>query len=174
MMNKKTPAKAPAKRRAPKKEPPIAETEILFCHLVLKGTGDPSATNLDRIEAAGAKVGYTKAMASKVYHRKPVQAWLEKYRERLMVEMAREDVRQLRRGGFTREDVLTLLHDLATMSPDKTKGSITGQVAAAAEMGKIMGLVVAPRDPDSFFKGRTEEEIAHFAEHGTFTKPVVM
>jgi hypothetical protein len=163
----------PAHRRPPRKEAPLTEKDVLFCHLIMKGLPDPKATQLDRIEAAGVKVGYTKSLASKVYHRKPVQAWLEKYRERLMVEMAREEVRQLRRAGYTRDDVLTILHDLATMPPERTKGSITGQVLAGAEMGKIMGLVVAPRDPDSFFKGRTEEEIAHFAEHGTFTKPVV-
>ena len=176
MTTKKATKKAPKKeaaRRAPKKEPPIGETEILFCHLVLKGHGDPKATQLERIEKAGAKVGYSASMASKVYHRKPVQAWLDKYRERMMTEMVKEEVRQLRRAGYSREDVLTILHDLAMTPVEKTRGSIAGQVSAAAEMGKIMGLVVAPRNPDEFFKGRSEEEIAHFAEHGSFAPPRV-
>ena len=162
-----------AQRRAPRREPPISECEILFCHLVLKGHGDPKATQLERIEKAGAKVGYSASLASKVYHRKPVQQWLDKYRERMMMEMVKEEVRQLRRAGYTREDVLTILHDLAMTPAGKTRGSIAGQVSAAAEMGKIMGLIVAPRNPDEFFKGRSEEEIAHFAEHGTFNAPRV-
>jgi hypothetical protein len=163
----------PAARRAPRKEPPITEMETLFCNLVMKGTGDPNASQLERIEAAGAKVGFSKPMASKVYHRKPVQAWITKYRDRMMTEMVREEVRVLRRAGFTREDILTLLHDLASVPPERTKGSIAGQVAAVAEMAKVMGIQVAPRDPDAFFKGRTEAEIACYAEHGVFTMPVV-
>lgn len=34
-----------------------------------------------------------------------------------------------------------------------------------------MGLVLSLRNPDEFFKGRTEEELANFAKYGTFTKP---
>jgi len=103
-----------------------------------------------------------------------VEAYLEKYRAKLMDQMVREEVRILKRSGYTREDVLELLHSLATVPPEKTRGSISGQVAAAEAMGKIMGLVVAPRNPDEFFKGRSEEEIAHFAEHGSFAPPRVM
>jgi hypothetical protein len=99
--------------------------------------------------------------------------YLEKYREKLMMQMVKEEVRRLKRQGYMRDDVLGVLYDIATMPPEKTRGSIAGQVSAAVAMGTIMGLVVSPRDPDSFFKGRTEEEIAHFAEHGTFAKPVV-
>lgn len=163
----------PAVRRAPRKEPPLTEKDVLFCHMVMKGSADPKASQIDRIEAAGAKLGYTKAEASKVYHRKPIQQYLDKYRQQLMVQMVKEEVRLMRRNGYTREDVLTILHDLAMLPAEKTRGSIAGQVAAAAEMGKIMGLVVAPRNPDEFFKGRSEEEIAHFAEHGSFAPPRV-
>jgi hypothetical protein len=163
----------PGARRAPRKEPPITDTEIAFCHLVLKGTGKPNATQLERIEIAGAKVGFDKSLASRVYHRKPVQKYIEDYRQRTMLELAREEVRTMRQRGFTREDILALLHDLATIPPEKTKGSITGQVAAVEEMARVMGLQVAPRDPDSFFKGRTEEEIAYYAEHGAFAPPTV-
>ena len=170
----KLPAKKPAPRRPPRKVPPITEKEVLFCHLVLKGVVDPKATQIDRIEAAGAKVGFSPTNAAHIYNRKPVQAYLATYRERLLTEMVRNEVRELKRAGYTREDVLTILHDLAHVGPEKTKGSIAGQVAAAVAMSNIMGLVVAPRDPDSFFKGRSEEEIAHFAEHGSFAPPVVM
>ncbi|HEV2709137.1 MAG TPA: hypothetical protein VGU67_02890 [Edaphobacter sp.] len=170
---KKIVEKAAPKRRAPRKEPPITETEVLFCHLVMKGIGNPNATQLERIESAGAKVGFDKTLASRVYHRKPVQAWIASYRDRMMTEMVREEVRVMKRAGFTREDILTLLHDLATIPPEKTKGSIAGQVEAVAEMAKVMGIQVAPRDPDAFFKGRTEAEIACYAEHGVFTMPVV-
>lgn len=161
-------------RRAPRKEPPVSEMEILFCHLVMKGSSDPKASQIERIEKAGAKMGYTAVEASRVYHRKPVLAYLEKYRERLMVEMVREEVRQLRRAGFTREDVMTILHELAMTPVEKTRGSIAGQVAAAGEMAKILGLGIVPKNPDDLFKGRSVEELAHYAEHGTFAPPRVM
>lgn len=163
----------PGKRRAPRKEPPITQDEVVFCHLVMKGTGNPSSTQLERIEAAGARIGLDETMASRVYHRKHIQVWITKCRERMMTQMVREEVRLLRRVGFSRDDVLTILHGLATTPPELTKGSILGQVAAVAEMSKVMGLVVAPRSPDDFFKNRTEEEIANFAEYGTFTNPKV-
>ncbi|WP_433963612.1 hypothetical protein [Tunturiibacter gelidiferens] len=97
---------------------------------------------------------------------------MENYRDRLMTQMVKEEVRSLRKIGFTREDVLTMLHDLATAPPEKTKGSIMGQVAAIAEMSKVMGLIVSPRNPDDFFKGRTVEELENYAKYGCFTKPV--
>lgn len=170
---KKKTEKAEPKRRAPRKEPPITDTEISFCHLVLKGSGNPDASQLDRIESAGARVGWDKKTSSRVYHRKPVQKYIESYRHNAMLELARDEVRTMRRSGYTREDVLAILHDLATMPPEKTKGSIMGQVAAVEEMAKVMGIQVAPRNPDEFFKGRTMEEMACYAEHGVFKMPVV-
>lgn len=163
----------PAIRRAPKKEPPITDTEIRFCYLVLKGNGDPNASQLERIEFAGVSVGFTKPVAVKVYHRKPVQAWIEKYRAESLRQLVLSDIRVMRRAGFTRDDILTLLHDLATVPPEKTRGSISGQVAAVSEMARVMGIQVQPRDPDAFFKGRTEEEIRNYAEHGVFSIPRV-
>jgi len=170
-MQKKT--VKPAQRRPPRKVAPLAEKDVLFCHLIMKGLPDPKATQLERIEAAGSEVGYSKAEASRIYHRKPVQAYLEKYRDRLIMQMVKEEVRSLKRQGFMRDDVLSVLYDIATLPPEKTRGSIAGQVAAAVAMGNIMGLVGSPKDPDEFFKGRTEEELKHYAEHGCFTKPVL-
>lgn len=161
------------KRRAPRKEPPLSQHEVLFCHLVMKGDGSSKANQTERIEKAGAKVGYTALQARQVYHRKPVQKYLEAYRDRLMIEMAKEEVRILKRKGYCREDVLDILHDLALIPAEKTRGSISGQVAAAAEMGKILGLVVVAKNPDDLFKGRSEEEMLHYAEHGSFSKPRV-
>lgn len=163
--------KKPAQTRAPRKSPPLDEKDILFCHMLMKGSADPKASQLARIEAAGAKLGYTKAEASKVYHRKPIQQYLETYRQHLMVQLVKEEVRLMRRNGYTREDVLGKLWELANMPVEN--GKMTDHICALAEMGKIMGLVVAPRNPDEFFKGRTEEEIAHFAEHGSFAPPRV-
>lgn len=165
--------KKPAgKPRAPRKEPPITSLEMSFVAYVLNGTGNPNDTQLERIEAAGKRVGYDKTMASRIYHRKPVQKYMDSYRERIMTELVRDEVRAMRKAGYSREDILSMLYDLASLPPEKTKGSIMGQVAAIAEMSKVMGLIVSPKNPDDFFKGRTEEELANFAAYGTFTKPV--
>src|ERR1700733_7606118 len=94
--------KKPAVRRAPRKEPPLDEKDILFCHFVMRGSPDPKTSQLDRIEAAGAKLGYSKSEASKVYHRKKIQAYLDKYRERMMVEMCKNEVRTMHNKGYSR------------------------------------------------------------------------
>lgn len=159
------------KRRAPRKTAPLTERDIQFCHLVMKGLPDPKATQLDRIEAAGAELGYSQAESSNLYHRKPVQAYMAKYRDKMMMQMVREEVRLLRRQGFTREDVLTILYDIALLPPERTRGSLSGQVAALAAMSNVMGLVTSPRNAHEFFKGRTEEELEHFALHGCFAPP---
>jgi hypothetical protein len=164
----------PGKRRAPKKKPPLTDAEILFCHRMLKGSADLKATQTERIEAAGEAAGYTKVEALRLYHTIPIQKYIEGYRADLRAEMIREEVRTLKRKGYTREDVLAHLDRLATIPPEKTKGSITGQVSAAEAMGKILGLVVAPKNADDLFKGRTEQELEHFAAHGTFSPGVVM
>jgi hypothetical protein len=171
MANKKS--VKPAQRRPPRRTPPLTEKDVLFCHLILKGLPAPKATQLDRIEASGERLGYSKAEASRMYHREPVQLYLEKYRDRMMTQMVREEVRSLRRQGYMRDDVLEVLHEIATMPPERTRGSIAGQVSAATAMGTIMGLVAFPRNPDDLFKGRTEEELAHFAVHGSFATPRV-
>jgi hypothetical protein len=162
---------ASVQRRSLRKEPPLLEKEVLFCRQILKGLPDPGASLIERIETAGDAVGFDKAKASRVYHRKPVQAWIESYRRSSLLEIVRVDVREMRRATFTREDVLTILHDLATIPPERTKDSILGQVAAVGEMAKVLGLIVAPRSADDFFKGRTEEEIEHYANYGSFTNP---
>jgi hypothetical protein len=117
-----------------KYSPPLSDKEILFAHLVTKGTGDPDMSQSKRIEAAGVRVGWDKATSIRVFNRKEIHKWCDNYRENEQAELIRGDIRMLRRNGFTREDVLTLLHDLATTPVEKTKGSIDGQVSAAAEM----------------------------------------
>jgi hypothetical protein len=157
-----------------KYSPPLSDKEILFAHLVTKGTGDPDMSQSKRIEAAGVRVGWDKATSIRVFNRKEIHKWCDNYRENEQAELIRGDIRMLRRNGFTREDVLTLLHDLATTPVEKTKGSIDGQVSAAAEMGRIICPVATPKNPNEIFKGRSEEELEHFALHGTFSKPRVM
>lgn len=167
------PKPATKPRNGPRKEPPLGQNETLFAHLVMKGDGTTSTNSSNRIAEAGKKCGYTAEEANRVFHRKPVQKYIEGYRDDLRKQMVKEEVRILMRQGYTREDVLTILHDLAKTPVEKTKGSIVGQVAAAEAMGKILGLVFAPKNPDDLFKGRSEEEMLHYAEHGSFSKPRV-
>lgn len=165
--------KKPAQPRAPRKEPPLGQVETLFCHLVMKGDGTTNTNQTKRIVEAGKKCGYTAEESNRVYHRKPVQKYIETYRDRLMIEMVKSEVRLMHKQGYTKDYVLSRLDDLSLIPVEKTRGSIAGQVAALAEMGKIMGLVSAPKNPDEFFKGRSIEEMAYYAEHGTFAPPRV-
>lgn len=171
MTNKK--AKPEPKRRAPRKEPPLSQHEVLFCHLVMKGDGSTKINQTQRIVDAGKKCGYTAEESSRVYHRKPVQKYIEVYRERMMVEMVKSEVRLLHSKGYTRDYVLSRLDELSQIPVEKTRGSISGQVAAAEAMGRILGLDQPLKNPDKFFEGRTIEEMRYYAEHGVFAPPRV-
>jgi hypothetical protein len=119
---------------------PITDQEIAFAHLVLSGT----MTDRRAAEAVGLNpdtAAYTKA--------KPrVRAYMLEHRavvhERLVeqeTDLSRRAVEGLRRLNLGREQVLARLWEIANLSPEMTRGSITGQVKALAMIVAIEGLI---------------------------------
>jgi hypothetical protein len=101
---------------------PITDQEIAFARLVLSGT----MTDRRAAEAVGLNPGsaaYTKS--------KPrVRAYMLEHRAAVQQQLVQQEADGLHRLNLDREKVLDRLWEIANLSPDMTRGSITGQVKA--------------------------------------------
>jgi len=108
---------------------PITDQEIAFARLVLSG----AMTDRRAAEAVGLNpdsAAYTKSKprvrAYMLEHRAAVQQQLVQQE----ADLSRRAVEGLRRLSLDREQVLARLWEIANLSPEMTRGSITGQVKA--------------------------------------------
>ncbi len=101
---------------------PITDQEIAFARLVLFG----AMTDRRAAEAVGLNpdsAAYTKS--------KPrVRAYMLQHRAAVQQQLVQQEADGLRRLNLDREQVLARLWEIANLSPDMTRGSITGQVKA--------------------------------------------
>ena len=112
---------------------PITDQEIAFAHLVLSGT----MTDRSAAEAAGLNpdtAAYTKA--------KPrVRAYMLEHRAAVQERLVEQETEGLRRLNIGREQVLARLWEIANLSPEMTRGSVTAQVKALTMIVAIEGLI---------------------------------
>jgi hypothetical protein len=112
---------------------PITDQEIAFAHLALSGT----MTDRDAAEAAGLNpdtAAYTKA--------KPrVRAYMLDHRAAVQEQLVQQEPEGLRRLNIGRDQVLTRLWEIANMSPEMTRNSVTAQVKALTMIVAIEGLI---------------------------------
>jgi hypothetical protein len=115
---------------------PITDQEIAFARLVLSGT----MTDRQAAEAVGLNpdsAAYTKS--------KPrVRAYMLEHRAAVQQQLVQQEADGVRRLNLDREQVLARLWEIANLSPDMTRGSITGQV-------KAISMIVAM---ENFIPGR--------------------
>jgi hypothetical protein len=101
---------------------PITDQEIAFARLVLSG----AMTDRQAAEAVGLNpdtAAYTKS--------KPhVRAYMLEHRAAVQQQLVQQEAEGLRRLNLDRERVLARLWEIADLSPEMTRGSITGQVKA--------------------------------------------
>src|SRR5271156_4755464 len=101
---------------------PITDQEIAFARLVLSG----AMTDRHAAEAVGLNpdsAAYTKS--------KPrVRAYMLQHRAAVQQQLVQQEADGLRRLNLDREQVLARLWEIAYLSPEMTRGSITGQVKA--------------------------------------------
>jgi len=111
----------------------ITDQEIAFARLVLSGT----MTDRDAAQAVGLNpdtAAYTKS--------KPrVRAYMIEHRAAMQQQVLDQESERLRRQELRREQVLDRLWEIAKMSPEMTRGSITGQVKALSMIVAIEGLI---------------------------------
>jgi hypothetical protein len=101
---------------------PITDQEMAFARLVLSG----AMTDRQAAEAAGLNpdsAAYTKS--------KPhVRAYMLEHRAAVQQQLVQQEADGLHRLNLDREQVLARLWEIANLSPEMTRGSITGQVKA--------------------------------------------
>jgi hypothetical protein len=111
----------------------ITDQEIAFARLVLSGT----MTDRDAAQAVGLNpdtAAYTKS--------KPrVRAYMLEHRAAMQQQVLDQESERLRRQELRREQVLDRLWEIAKMSPEMTRSSITGQVKALSMIVAIEGLI---------------------------------
>ena len=119
---------------------PITDREIAFAHLVMSGTMN------DR--RAAEAVGMNPDTAAYTKSKPRVRAYMIEHRnavsEKLVekeVDLSRRAAEQLRKLHLGRERILTRLWELAALSAEATRGSITGQMKALAMIAAIEGLI---------------------------------
>ena len=101
---------------------PITDQEIAFARLVLSG----AMTDRHAAEAVGLNpdsAAYTKS--------KPrVRAYMLEHRAAVQQQLVQQEADGMRRLSPDREQVLDRLWEIANLSPEMTRGSVTGQVKA--------------------------------------------
>ena len=111
----------------------ITDQEIAFALLVLSGT----MTDRQAAEAVGLNpdtAAYTKS--------KPrVRAYMLEHRALMQQQLVEQETETLRRKNQRREQVLARLWEIAYISSEMTRGSITGQVKAMSMIVAIEGLI---------------------------------
>ena len=112
---------------------PITDQEIAFARLVLSGT----MTDRHAAEAVGLNpdsAAYTKS--------KPrVRAYMLEHRAAVQQQLVQQEADGVRRLNLDREQVLARLWEIANLSPDMTRGSITGQVKALSMIVAMENLI---------------------------------
>src|ERR1700729_3218646 len=119
---------------------PITDQEIAFARLVLSG----AMTDRHAAEAVGLNpdsAAYTKS--------KPrVRAYMLEHRAAVQQQLVQQEVEGQRRLNLDREKLLDRLWEIANLSPEMTRGSITGQVKALSMIIAIQNFIPNPRSRD--------------------------
>jgi hypothetical protein len=133
---------------------PITDQEIAFARLVLAG----GMTDRHAAEAVGLNpdsAAYTKSKPRvrdyMLQHRAAVQQQLVQQE----ADLSRRAVDELRRRNLDREQVLDRLWEIANLSPETTRGSVTGQVKALSMIVAMQNFIPDRRAVSSEKKSTT-------------------
>jgi hypothetical protein len=111
----------------------ITDQEIAFALLVLSGTMTDSA--------AAQAVGLNPDTAAYTKSKPRVRAYMLEHRAAMQQQLLDQESERRRRLEQRREQVLDRLWEIAKLSPEMTRGSITGQVKAISMIVAIEGLI---------------------------------
>ncbi|MGB8535681.1 MAG: hypothetical protein WCD57_04660 [Acidobacteriaceae bacterium] len=119
----------------------VTDQEMTFVRLVLSGT----MTDREAAQAAGLNpdtAAYTKS--------KPrVRAYMIEHRAATQQQILQQEAEKQHRREQRREQVLDRLWEIAVMSPETTRGSLTGQVKAISMIVAIEGMIPDRRSSPS-------------------------
>jgi hypothetical protein len=133
---------------------PITDQEIAFAHLVLSGT----MTDRRAAEAVGLNpdtAAYTKS--------KPrVRAYMLEHRAAVHEQLVQQETEGLRRLNLGREQVLARLWEIANLSPEMTRNSLSAQIKALSMIVAIEGLIPDRRAGSSEKKSASPLAVPQF------------
>src|SRR5271156_5973701 len=109
----------------------ITDQEIAFAHLIFSGTMTD--------ERAAEAVGLNPTAAAYIKSKPCVRAYMLEHRARMQQQLVEQETAP--RFHLGREQVLDRLWELASLGPEITRGSITGQVKAMSMIVAIKGLI---------------------------------
>ncbi len=112
---------------------PITDQEMAFAHLVVFGTMTD--------QRAAEAVGLDPTTAAYIKSKPCVQAYMLEQRALMQQRLVDQESEGLPRFHLGREQVLDRLWELASLGPEMTRGSITGQVKAMSMIVAIEGLI---------------------------------
>ncbi len=115
-----------------KRDSIITEAEIAFAELLMKGD--------DSDENCAEQAGFKRGMGRQVKRRPCVRKYMQERRERLLVEIEREEIASLKELEIGRDAIIARLWAIGNMSPEQTKGSVVGQVQALNSLHELLGL----------------------------------
>ncbi len=112
---------------------PITDKEIAFAHLIMSGTMN------DR--RAAEAVGLNPETAAYTKAKPRVRAYMIEHRAAVSERLVDQEAEGLRKLNIGRDQILTRLWELATLSHEVTRGSIAGQIKALSMIAAIEGLI---------------------------------
>jgi hypothetical protein len=168
----------PEEQQAPEPEPSLTAKErenidkVAFDTLFLTRE-EQACVHLSMEESrekAAVRLGWTLAQVMGCLAQPHVKLYAIEYRAVFMNVLARRRAASLLKVGVTRSSVQERLMDIAMMDPDRTKGSVDGQVKALTQLANILGMT-----KDDPLKDKTDEELMNIVngvrEKTSGTKP---
>jgi hypothetical protein len=119
---------------------PITDQESAFARLVLSGT------MTDR--QAAEDVGLNPDSAAYTKSKPRVRAYMLQHRAAVEQQLVQQEADGLHRLKLDRDQVLDRLWEIATLSPEMTRGSITGQVKAISIIVAMENFIPSRRAVD--------------------------
>ncbi len=150
-----TKAKRSPAKKAPK-VPPITMLETAFAHIIIR---DPRKSPAE----AAVELGLEAAAGARYLARKPVQEYMSHYRALFAEKMAEREVDTLVKRNITRESIAERYLALADMPPERTKGSIEGQVKALIAAEELLGLKFDPKTLPAALAQMSDEQLRAYA-----------
>jgi hypothetical protein len=111
----------------------ITDQEMAFAHLIMSGTMN------DR--RAAEAVGLNPDTAAHTKAKPRVRAYMAEHRAAVSERLVDQEAEGLRRLNLGRDQILTRLWELATLSHEATRGTIAGQIKALSMIVAIEGLI---------------------------------
>src|SRR5882757_3088589 len=127
---------------------PITDQEIAFARLILSGTMN------DR--RAAEAVGLNPETAAYTKAKPRVRAYMIEHRAAVNQKLVDQETARLRKLNLGRDQILTRLWELATLSHEATRGTIAGQIKALSMIVAIEGLVPSGMNARRFSSPATQ------------------